>query len=58
MKYYVVSAFRYEIQFQNENEARKHFDKIKNSFTYCELKEVNQDSMAYQSHSLEIFIKR
>ena len=58
MKHYEVSAFRYIAKFDDENKARADFERVKNNYTYCELKEVKQDSIAYQSHSLEIFLKR
>ena len=55
MTKYAVSAYKVYEEFATEREARAYFEKVKHSFTYCELKKVSETPSRYYSQSVEIF---
>ena len=57
MTKYAVTAFRFYKEFLTEGEARACFEKIKNDFTYCELKRIRETILGYYATSHEIFRK-
>ena len=57
MTKYVVTGFRFFEEFPTEAEARARFEKVKERFTYCELKRTIDTGTCYRAESLEIFTK-
>lgn len=55
MTKYAVSAYKVYEEFATEREARAYFERVKHSFTYCELKKVSETPSRYYSTSVEIF---
>lgn len=52
---YAVSAYKFYEEFATEKEAKTCFDRVKHSFTYCELKRVTESEHCYYSESVEIW---
>lgn len=54
---YIVTAYRFERVFANEEEARNCFEEVKTNFTYCEIKKVENINGHHHGEAIEIYHK-
>ena len=55
MTKYAIDGFRFHEEYTKEADARERFEKVKDSFRYCELKQVTEVGGAYYSKSLAVY---
>ena len=58
MTKYTIDGFRFHEEYTKETDARKRFAKVKDSFRYCELKQVTETASGYYAKSLEVHCDR
>lgn len=54
---YIVTAYKFEKTFTNEEDARNCFEEVKTNFTYCEMKKVEIINGHYYGKAIEIYSK-
>lgn len=54
---YIVTAYKFEKTFANEEEARNCFEEVKTNFTYCEMKKVENINGNHCGEAIEIYSK-
>lgn len=58
MTKYTIDGFRFHEEYTKEADARERFEKVKDSFGYCELKQVTETASGYYAKSLEVYRTR
>lgn len=58
MTKYTIDGFRFHEEYTKEADARERFAKVKDSFRYCELKQVTETASGYYAKSLEVHCDR
>jgi hypothetical protein len=54
---YEISGFKFDEVFTDKAEAIKRFEEVKKNFTYCELKEVLNETPYYYARSIKVYAR-
>lgn len=58
MTKYTIDGFRFHEEYTKEADARERFEKVKDSFGTCELKQVTETEAGYYARTLEVYRTR